>query len=40
MDEYFLTLNTIIVDILQDINYIIEQLTFVKRRLHPKITNK
>jgi len=28
-----------LLDILQDINYIIEQLTFVKRR-HPKITNK
>jgi len=40
MDEYFLTLNTIIMDILQDINYIIEHLIFVKqRRLHPGITS-
>jgi len=37
-DEYFLILNTIITDILQDINYIIEHLIFVKQgRLHTEI---
>jgi len=37
-DEYFLILNTIITDVLQDINYI-EHLIFVKQgRLHTEIT--
>jgi len=44
MDEYFLTLNLftiIITDILQDINCIIEHLTFVKKgKLHPGITHQ
>ena len=40
MDKYFLTLNAIITDILQDINYIIDYLTFVKKgKLHPGITS-
>ncbi|KYN18247.1 hypothetical protein ALC57_09440, partial [Trachymyrmex cornetzi] len=39
IDEYFLTLNAIITDILQDINCISEHLTFVKEgKLHPGIT--